>query len=100
MIQKPASLPSSERGSKVTEFNPQQVIIDEVYAAIDLGNKNLVALGADFRIERWISMTHLPDKTKTGATQTGNVCSNCGGETIRTGTCETCLNCGQSEGCG
>ena len=84
----------------MVKYNPQQVIIDEVYAAIDLGNKNLVALGADFRIERWIAMTPLPDKTVSGATETGNVCANCGGTTIRTGTCESCLNCGHSEGCG
>jgi len=82
---------------------PEQVIVNAVYAAIDLGNKNLVELGADFRIERWISMTHLKHTDAfvgSGATQTGNICPECGGTTIRTGTCESCLNCGHSEGCG
>ncbi len=86
------------------EYTSEQRVINEVYAAIDLGNKNLMALGADFRIERWVAMVHLPDREEVQkalmATETGNICPECGGTTIRTGTCESCLNCGHSEGCG
>lgn len=32
--------------------------------------------------------------------QTGNVCSNCGGMAVQTGTCTTCVECGESGGCG
>jgi len=79
---------------------PEQIIVNTVYAAIDLGNKNLFAIGADFRFERWVAMTTVSNKPTSGATQTGNICPTCGGTTIRTGTCESCLNCGHSEGCG
>ena len=34
-----------------------------------------------------------------GAT-TGNACRKCGGNLVRTGTCETCQDCGENEGCG
>jgi hypothetical protein len=28
------------------------------------------------------------------------ICKRCGGMTIRTGTCMTCTQCGESDGCG
>lgn len=38
---------------------------------------------------------------KHGPKQSGSeFCSNCGGMTVRTGTCTTCLTCGTAGGCG
>lgn len=31
---------------------------------------------------------------------TGNACSECGGMMCRTGSCETCTECGTTGGCG
>lgn len=31
---------------------------------------------------------------------TGDTCRNCGGLMIRTGTCMTCTQCGDTTGCG
>lgn len=44
------------------------------------------------------------DKTtlaqKNGGHYTGNSCSQCGSfDLMRSGTCETCLNCGHGNGC-
>lgn len=30
----------------------------------------------------------------------GNTCATCGGMTVQTGTCHTCIECGTSGGCG
>lgn len=32
--------------------------------------------------------------------QTGEMCSSCGGMMVRTGTCTTCTECGNTGGCG
>jgi hypothetical protein len=46
----------------------------------------------------------LPTKNgqhKPKATQTGKFCPDCGGcRIVRTGSCETCQDCGRNEGCG
>lgn len=31
---------------------------------------------------------------------TGEICRTCGGLMVRTGTCHTCTQCGDSTGCG
>jgi hypothetical protein len=38
---------------------------------------------------------------KAGGQQTGRFCPACGGaQVVRTGSCETCQDCGHNEGCG
>lgn len=34
------------------------------------------------------------------STPDGGICFNCGGMTVRTGSCTTCTSCGTSGGCG
>lgn len=42
-----------------------------------------------------------PSPAAPAGENTGKYCDNCGGARIvRTGSCETCLDCGSNEGCG
>lgn len=37
---------------------------------------------------------------RSGFSADGGTCHACGGMTVRTGTCTTCTNCGETGGCG
>jgi ribonucleoside-diphosphate reductase alpha chain len=43
---------------------------------------------------------HEHDKKEKNNVSFGPPCGRCGGSTIKTGTCFTCINCGQNGGCG
>lgn len=39
-------------------------------------------------------------KKLSGSSDSGPPCANCGGDTVKTGSCFTCINCGINGGCG
>jgi hypothetical protein len=57
------------------------------------------------QFRRWFvhepRVPNLLARSGSGPQQTGNPCRRCGGPNlVRTGTCMTCLDCGENEGCG
>jgi hypothetical protein len=61
------------------------------------GDKDKDELRAWFVIDSRLPAIDRRTKTET----TGNACRKCGGANlIRTGTCVTCQDCGDNEGCG
>lgn len=46
------------------------------------------------------NLPNLSMRTAQPQTSSGNICKKCGGMLVRTGTCETCQDCGENEGCG
>lgn len=87
---------------------PEQAVIQQLYRQIDEANERLIELGTLYRVVRLVSIEFInpiPRESKeittsapTTPTNSGNVCRECGGEMIRTGSCETCQNCGTTSG--
>ncbi len=79
-------------------MNPQDVL-NELYERIDTANEVLIEMKSGLHIVRSLEVEIIMERPATmGGQMTGNLCRSCGGETVRTGTCETCLNCGESSG--
>jgi len=70
-----------------------QLIFDEALRAIDAKGYRVVVRKGKHTIER-------KKQYKPQFPLTGNTCRECGSPRMRrTGTCETCEDCGESQGC-
>lgn len=66
------------------------------YTSLDF-NRPYVALSVNFPLE---VMEKILRVLNTNQVLTGEVCSNCGGVLVRSGTCYSCTQCGETTGCG
>ena len=88
----------------MNDVSPEQEIINWLYEQLDEANRRLAALGKNIQIQRL-----LIEKNETPPRQpepespayTGMMCGDCGSHRmVRTGSCETCQDCGAAGGCG
>lgn len=88
---------------------PEQAVIRWLYRQIDEANEQLHELRVNYRVVRLVGVEYIEPAAEDGSVQgenpgqalpvhSGNICRECGGEMIRTGSCETCRNCGETSG--
>lgn len=83
-----------------------QDVINSLYSQIDKANEVFVKEKCGFSICRVLHMAFEEEESRPTEPKllidevpwTGNCCSHCGGQLVRTGTCETCMNCGETTG--
>jgi len=79
-------------------MNPQD-IIEDLYLHIDRANNLFTDLECKYHILRVLYLEFEEEAQPIDVTPwSGNCCPLCGGQMIRTGTCETCQQCGESVG--
>ncbi len=98
-------------------MNNQQIqeVIDDLYTSIDKANRVFDDSRCDFTVCRVLHISFRdsvdsskeyvsresgasPDMVSTQVPWSGDCCATCGGQMIRTGTCETCTSCGEMSG--
>lgn len=68
----------------------------QILNEMEKGNTPVIEIKNDGSEEE----SHNHDKKEKNNVSFGPPCGRCGGSTIKTGTCFTCVNCGQNGGCG
>ena len=82
-------------------MNNQEVqgVIDRLYIQIDKANELFLNEKCGFSISKVLHISFDEEVVEPNVVSwTGNCCFLCGGQLVRTGTCETCQNCGEMSG--
>lgn len=74
----------------------EQEIVEWLYEQVDQANRQLVEANSRWRFLKVLSVEEVPPDLPP--TPTGNLCQKCGGMMKPAGSCEVCMNCGETSG--